>query len=60
MENDYGAFMPGKRLMVEGGITGPLLGKVFAAKDVFDIAGHPTSNGQPSGQKHTLCQPNMQ
>ena len=47
MENDYGAFMPGKRLTVEGGITGPLLGKVFAAKDVFDIAGHPTSNGQP-------------
>ena len=23
------------------------MGKVFAAKDVFDIAGHPTSNGQP-------------
>ncbi|NBP74224.1 MAG: amidase, partial [Alphaproteobacteria bacterium] len=47
MENDYDAFMPGDRLKIDGKETGPLAGKTFAAKDVFDIAGHPTSNGQP-------------
>ena len=47
MENDYDAFMPGDRLKIDGKEPGPLAGKTFAAKDVFDIAGHPTSNGQP-------------
>ncbi|MGB0631879.1 MAG: amidase [Alphaproteobacteria bacterium] len=47
MQNDYGAFMPGDRLKIEGSGSGPLAGRTFSAKDVFDIAGHPTSNGQP-------------
>ena len=47
MQNDYGAFMPGERLKKDGNENGPLSGKSFAAKDVFDVAGHPTSNGQP-------------
>lgn len=47
MQNDYDAFMPGDRLKIVGSGTGPLTGRSFAAKDVFDIAGHPTSNGQP-------------
>lgn len=47
MQNDYGAFMPGDRLKIDGSETGPLAGASFAAKDVFDVAGHPTSNGQP-------------
>ncbi|MEE2996922.1 MAG: amidase [Pseudomonadota bacterium] len=55
MEKDYGAFMPGERLRIDGSRTGPLKGKTFAAKDVFDIAGHPTSNGQPTWpQTHPL------
>ncbi len=47
MQNYYDAFMPGDRLKIVGSGTGPLTGRSFAAKDVFDIAGHPTSNGQP-------------
>tara|TARA_Y100001934_G_scaffold270910_1_gene356570 strand:+ start:174 stop:1343 length:1170 start_codon:yes stop_codon:yes gene_type:complete len=47
MYDDYGAFMPGERLRIEGSANGPLTGKTFAAKDVFDVAGHPTSNGHP-------------
>ena len=51
MQKDYGAFMPGDRLKIHDRETGPLAGKTFAAKDVFDIAGHPTSNGQPTWPK---------
>ena len=51
MQKDYGAFMPGDRLKILGRETGPLAGKTFAAKDVFDIAGYPTSNGQPTWPK---------
>ena len=47
MQDTFGAFMDGPPLSIEGNATGPLAGLRFAAKDVFDIAGHPTSNGQP-------------
>ena len=48
MEDKFGAFMPGPPVTAEGAANGPLSGTNFAAKDVFDIAGHPTSNGQPT------------
>ena len=51
MQADYGAFMPGDRLKICSSETGPLAGKTFAAKDVFDIAGYPTINGQPTWAK---------
>lgn len=40
-----GAFMPGPRLRLPGAIQGPLVGLTFAAKDLFDVEGHPTSGG---------------
>jgi len=47
MTDDFDAFMPGERVTISGASEGPLSGRYFAAKDVFDIAGLPTSNGQP-------------
>ena len=41
------AFLPGPRLRIEGAATGPLHGLTFAAKDLFDVAGHPTGAGNP-------------
>ncbi len=46
--DSYGAFMPGMTVNISGAATGPLAGTTFGVKDVFDIAGHPTSNGQPT------------
>jgi amidase len=42
---DFGAFVPGQRFRIEGGVGGPLAGLTFAAKDLFDVAGHPTGGG---------------
>lgn len=39
------AFVPGPRVTIEGAAVGPLRGMTFAAKDLFDIAGHPTGGG---------------
>ena len=47
MQDTFGAFMDGPPVTIEGKAGGPLSGLRFAAKDVFDVAGHPTSNGQP-------------
>lgn len=47
MQDTFGAFMDGPPVTIEGQAGGPLSGLRFAAKDVFDVAGHPTSNGQP-------------
>src|SRR5579872_548374 len=44
---DYGAFVPGQRFRIEGRAGGPLAGLTFAAKDLFDVAGHPTGGGNP-------------
>jgi amidase len=46
-DDDLGAFVPGPRLRIEGKPGGPLSGLTFAAKDLFDVAGHPTGGGNP-------------
>jgi len=48
MQDTFGAFMKGAPVTLPGADQGPLAGLTFAAKDVFDIAGYPTSNGQPA------------
>lgn len=48
MQDTFGAFMDGTPVTIDGAADGPLAGLRFAAKDVFDIAGYPTSNGQPT------------
>jgi amidase len=45
--DDIGAFVPGPRVRIEGRPGGPLSGLTFAAKDLFDVAGHPTGGGNP-------------
>ena len=39
------AFVPGTAARVDGRPDGPLSGLTFAAKDLFDVAGHPTGGG---------------
>ena len=39
--------MPGSSLRIAGAPGGPLAGLTFAAKDLFDVAGHPTGGGNP-------------
>jgi amidase len=41
------AFCQDTRAYLEGAIAGPLSGLTFAAKDIFDIAGHVTGGGNP-------------
>jgi amidase len=45
-------FIPGPRLHLPGAPTGPLDGLTFAAKDLFDIAGHPTGGGNPDWARY--------
>ena len=40
-------FVPGSQLHIAGAPDGPLAGLTFAAKDLFDVAGHPTGGGNP-------------
>src|SRR5437899_1158615 len=47
MPDDINAFVPGPRVHIEGRPGGPLSGLSFAAKDLFDVAGHPTGGGNP-------------
>jgi amidase len=47
MHDDINAFVPGPRVRIEGRHGGPLSGLTFAAKDLFDVAGHPTGGGNP-------------
>jgi amidase len=47
MPDDIYAFVPGPRVHIEGRPGGPLAGLTFAAKDLFDVAGHPTGGGNP-------------
>src|SRR6202040_2689248 len=47
MSDDIGAFVPGQRFRIAGRAGGPLAGLSFAAKDLFDVAGHPTGGGNP-------------
>ncbi|MFT7402524.1 MAG: amidase [Hydrogenophaga sp.] len=43
-----GAWVPHGRFVVEPTASGALSGLRFAAKDVFDVAGHPTGAGNPT------------
>ena len=47
MTDPINAFVPGPRIRIEGAPDGPLRGLTFAAKDLFDVAGHPTGGGNP-------------
>ena len=40
-------FVVGPSVRVPGAPNGPLAGLTFAAKDLFDVAGHPTGGGNP-------------
>jgi amidase len=40
-------FVPGPPVRIAGAPEGPLAGLTFAAKDLFDVAGHPTGGGNP-------------
>ena len=40
-------FVAGPPLRIAGAATGPLAGLTFGAKDLFDVAGHPTGGGNP-------------
>jgi amidase len=40
-------FVAGPPVRVPGAPGGPLAGLTFAAKDLFDVAGHPTGGGNP-------------
>src|ERR1700750_168382 len=46
-DHDINAFVPGPRVHIEGRADGALSGLTFAAKDLFDVAGHPTGGGNP-------------
>ena len=43
----YGAFCRHTHVALDGAPAGPLHGLTFAVKDVYDIAGHRTGNGNP-------------
>jgi amidase len=47
MTDDFGVFVPGEQFRIEGKPGGPLAGLSFAAKDLFDVAGHVTGGGNP-------------
>ncbi len=40
-------FVAGPPITIAGAPRGPLAGKTFAAKDLFDVAGYPTGGGNP-------------
>ena len=44
---DFGAFVPGPRLIVQPTSAGPLSGLTFAVKDLIDVAGTRTGGGNP-------------
>ena len=47
IDDPLGAFMQQVDVVLPGARTGPLAGSRFAAKDIFDIAGHVTGAGNP-------------
>ena len=46
-------FVPGSAVRIPGASHGPLAGLTFAAKDLFDVAGHPTGGGNPDWARHS-------
>ena len=47
MTDRVSGFVSGDVVHVEGAADGPLKGLRFAAKDIFDVAGHVTGGGNP-------------
>jgi amidase len=47
MRDPYNAFCRHTHVALDGAAAGALHGLTFAAKDVFDVAGHRTGNGNP-------------
>src|SRR3712207_2479726 len=45
--DSVGAFVPGPRAEFRGAAAGPLAGLSFAIKDLYDLAGWPTTYGNP-------------
>lgn len=45
--DSVGAFVPGPRVERPGAAAGPLAGLSFAVKDLYDVAGTPTTYGNP-------------
>jgi len=45
-------FVAGAPITIAGAPRGPLAGKTFAAKDLFDVAGYPTGGGNPDWPRH--------
>ena len=61
VHDPYNAFCRHTDVALDGASAGPLRGLSFAAKDVFDVAGHRTGNGNPvwlrdsyAGRAHCL------
>ncbi len=48
IDDRVGAWLPHGRFVVEGASGGTLSGLRFAAKDLFDVAGHTTGAGNPT------------
>jgi amidase len=48
INDTVGAWVPHGRFQIDPTAAGPLSGLRFAAKDVFDVAGHPTGAGNPT------------
>jgi amidase len=44
-------FVAGPSIRIAGEPGGPIAGATFAAKDLFDVAGHPTGGGNPDWAK---------
>lgn len=47
MTAELGALVPHGKIRIAGAAAGPLAGLTFMAKDLFDVAGHGTSAGNP-------------
>ena len=47
MDASTAPFVSGPQIRIEGRSNGPLAGLTFVAKDLFDVAGHPTGGGNP-------------
>jgi amidase len=47
LSDPVGAFMPGPRVTLQGAGSGPLAGLTVGVKDLFDIAGHVSTFGNP-------------
>lgn len=50
MADNLNAFVENGQFRIEGSASGPLDGLTFVAKDLFDVAGHPTGGGNPDWQ----------